>query len=275
MTVSSTIGFSLPNVVIVIGILFILRTLFKKVGIWFITAEIGLERKRNVVDSIFYVSTLLFSVVFGEYFTSQELWRHDYDHCFVGFPNRQENNWGLEAYYVYGIAFYTFSFLCLFLDEKKKDFNAMILHHIVTILLILVSGLGGMHRIGAVIMISFDKSDILLESAKICNRLKLHNSAAIFFVLFVISWIIYRVYDYPRYVLSSVFRAQQLSDSLVPQYEFCVVSLCVIYLLQIYWSWFIIKKLITMYKKGITAGEDPREDSFKEHEEHNQSTKDE
>jgi len=30
-----------------------------------------------------------------------------------------------------------------------------------------------------------------------------------------------------------------------------------------------------MYKKGITAGEDPREDSFKEHEEHNQSTKDE
>jgi len=275
MTVSSTIGFSLPNVVIVIGFLFILRTLFKKVGIWFISAEIGLERRRNVVDSIFYVSTLLFSVVFGEYFTGQELWRHDYDHCFVGFPNRQENNWGLEAYYVYGIAFYTFSFLCLFLDEKKKDFNAMILHHIVTILLILVSGLGGMHRIGAVIMISFDKSDILLESAKICNRLKLHNSAAVFFVLFVISWIIYRVYDYPRYVLSSVFRAQQLSDSPVPQYEFCVVSLCVIYLLQIYWSWFIIKKLITMYKKGITAGEDPREDSFKEHEEHNQSTKDE
>jgi len=268
MTETFSIGFSPQNVLVVIGFLFIARTLFKTFGVWFISTEIGEETRRNIVDSVFYVLTLVFSVCFGEYFTREELWRQDYDHCFVGFPDRQNINWGLQAYYVYGIAFYTFSCICLFIDEKKKDFNAMLLHHLITILLILVSGLGGMDRIGAVIMISFDKSDILLETAKICNRLKLHNSAATFFVMFVVSWINYRVYEYPRFILYSVFRAQQLSDRPVPLYELCVVCLCVIYLLQIYWSWFIVKKIVAMYNKGISAGEgDPREDSFKEHKE--------
>jgi len=197
MSDSIEIGFSLQNVVIVIGFLFIARVLFKSFGPLLISSEIGAETRRNIVDSIFYVFTLVLSVCFGEYFTREEVWRQDYDHCFIGFPNRQNINWGLQAYYVYGISFYTFSCICLFIDEKKKDFSAMLLHHIVTILLILVSGMGGMLRIGAVIMISFDKSDILLETAKICNRLKLHNSAATFFVMFVASWIKYRVYEYP------------------------------------------------------------------------------
>jgi len=261
------VGFSPQNIVVVIAILFVARTLFKTFGPRFISTEIGEETRRNIVDSVFYVSTLVFSVVFGEYFSREELWRQDYDHCFIGFPEKQSLNWGLQAYYVYGISFYTFSCICLFIDEKKKDFNAMLLHHLVTILLILVSGLGGMHRIGAVIMISFDKSDILLETAKICNRLKLHNSAATFFGMFVVSWINYRVYEYPRFILYSVFRAEQLSDQPIPLYELCVACLCVIYMLQLYWSWFIVKKLVTMYKKGITAGDDPREDSFKEHQE--------
>jgi len=267
MSDSFEIGFSPVNVSIVVGILFIARVLFKTFGPRFISAEMGEERRNNVVDSIFYVFTLVFSVGFGEYFTREEAWRQDYDHCFIGFPNRQNINWGLQAYYVYGISFYTFSCICLFIDEKKKDFNAMLLHHVVTIMLILVSGMGGMLRIGAVIMISFDKSDILLETAKICHRFKLHNSAATFFVMFVASWIKYRVYEYPVYVIYSVFRAEQFSDLPLPYFDLCKVCLCVIYVLQIYWSWFIIVKLYTMYKKGVTAGDDPREDTFKEHQE--------
>jgi len=227
----SIIGFSPQNALVVIGLLFLARFLFKTFGPRFISSDFGEETRRNVIDSIFYVFTLLFSVCFGEYFTREEVWRQDYDHCFIGFPDRQSINWGLQAYYVYGISFYTFSCICLFIDEKKKDFTAMLLHHIVTILLILVSGIGGMHRIGAVIMISFDKSDILLETAKICNRLKLHNSATTFFVMFVLSWINYRVYEYPRFVLYSVFRAPQLSDSPVPFFELCEVCLCIIYIL--------------------------------------------
>jgi hypothetical protein len=61
------------------------------------------------------------------------------------------------------------------MDEKKKDFVAMFSHHVVTILLVILSGLGNMHRVGAVIMLTFDICDILLEMAKISHKVKLHD----------------------------------------------------------------------------------------------------
>lgn len=259
-------GLLLPHVFTCLTVLFLLRTLFKFLAKYTLSSisEIREETWHNVVSSVFYLITLLFSVAFGEYISRGTIWRENNDHCFTGYPD-EIISWGMKAYYTYSISFYLFSVVCLFLDEKKKDFTAMLVHHLVTIFLVGASAAGGMHRIGIIIMLSFDKSDILLEAAKICNRMKLHNCAATFFVFFVASWINFRVYSYPVYVLSSASRAEMLAGHSIPYYNLCFASLVVIWALQMYWSWFIVKKVIVMAKKGVTAGDDPREATFKEH----------
>ena len=78
----------------------------------------------------------------------------------------------LKVYYTYCISFYLYGVITTLIDEHKKDFVAMLLHHIVTIGLIYMSACGNMHRIGAVIMLTFDICDILLEAATISHRVK-------------------------------------------------------------------------------------------------------
>jgi hypothetical protein len=78
-------------------------------------------------------------------------------------------------YYTYCLSFYFYGVTTVIMDEKKKDFFAMFAHHVATILLVVISGLGNMHRIGAVIMLTFDICDVFLELAKLSHKLKCHN----------------------------------------------------------------------------------------------------
>jgi hypothetical protein len=261
-------GFLPEYLALFTGGLFLFRPVFQTTGKRFQKAKIGDETWKNVVGSVYYLTTLVLSLCFGEFITRGAVWRQDYDYCFIGYSEKTDVEWGLRLYYSYAFSFYLFSLVCLFLDEKKKDFAAMALHHVVTLFLIWASAVGNMHKIGAIIMLSFDKSDILLEGAKICNRLKLHNSAGSLFVMFVVSWLNYRVYSYPVHVLGAVFRSQSLTETPIPHLHSCTFLLVIIWLLQLYWSWFIIKKVITIVKKGVAdGGDDPREDNFKEHRE--------
>jgi hypothetical protein len=224
---------------------------------------ISTETRSNIVDSIFYTATMVFSVSFGEFASRNAEWKQDYEQCFKGFPHELDPY--LKAYYTFCLGFYIFWMYCvIFVDERKKDHVAMVLHHVVTMVVILLSALGGTQRIGVVIMLSFDVCDILLESAKICNRSKLHNSAATFFVFFVIFWTKNRVINYPQMVWVA-WIGEDLAGSRIAFHTSSVNLLVIILLLQYYWSYFIVKKIGQMWSKGITAGEDPRDESMKEY----------
>ena len=70
------------------------------------------------------------------------------------------------------------------------------IHHVVTVGLLVYSYYVNLTRIGIMIMLLHDVSDIFLEAAKLSRYCRRQNLSMFFFALFFASWIVCR-YDHP------------------------------------------------------------------------------
>jgi len=224
----------------------------------------NLEPKRELefIYSMYYTLCLVISVSIGEYATRSELWRVDVDHCFIGWPT---HTFPLshKFYYTFAFAFYAYSLILVaFVEEKKKDYWAMVLHHMVTCTTIFLSGQYDLARIGAVILLTFDICDIFLETAKLFSKIKEDVPATLTFVIFTGLWIRNRLYFFPLYVIPAIVNAEDLSGHEVPYLPVHVTIMITLFILNVYWSYFIAKKLLGFIKNGTKKEmDDPREKS--------------
>lgn len=97
--------------------------------------------------------------------------------------------------------FTAFSHVFLECDRDRKDDLQMLVHHVVTIGLILLSHCSGFGRIGAVIMLLHDASDIPADIVKITHYLGFENLCACCFGLLLAVWGYLRLYVFPYYVI--------------------------------------------------------------------------
>lgn len=126
----------------------------------------------------------------------------------------------LESYYVFELSYYTAGIVIhVLIDQPLKDFYVMLFHHIITICLVGFSYFWGLHRIGMLILMVHDVSDVFLDYAKCFHYLELvfprfrrilsdatqEFFSTITFVNLIISWIVYRLYLYPAYCVYSAF----------------------------------------------------------------------
>jgi len=251
--------FDLSLILLFMNFLFVMRMVFHKILSKYLSKlDLKENEKRNLISSIFYMSAIISSVLFGEYVTFQESWKSNLDDTFVGWPHVASNN--LNLYYNYCICFYMNQLLIHCTEKRKKDFWLMIVHHLITITLIGASGFGKMQRIGTVIMLRFDPCDILLEAAKILSKMKFKVTSVACFFLFVVLWVVNRLWWYPTKILLSAWKAEVLAGQEIPWLRFCVFCLFLIFILQIYWTYFILKKLVSFYQNGMNDTEDPREE---------------
>lgn len=137
----------------------------------------------------------------------------------------------------------------------------MITHHVVTITLLAVSYQFGQHRIGSVVLILHDVSDIFLEGAKLCRYAGFEGItnysfglfATVFFVSRLIILPLRVLYPIVLYLPSIYYNVQQcagpatcagaplLSFSLKGFWLFLLGSLqC----LHIYWFWLIFRMIL-------------------------------
>lgn len=109
----------------------------------------------------------------------------------------------VQWYYYIKLAFYTsLSITGVLFDVARKDFWEMQLHHWTTILLMVFSYTSGLHRIGALILVVHDISDVGLEWAKGTNYIWEGSLATeIFFGLFAIMFLLCRLILYPFWMI--------------------------------------------------------------------------
>lgn len=225
---------------------------------WF--KQVEPHKEKDIHASMFYCLCLILSVIIGEATTGHEGWRTDYYECYRGWPQDQKHSWGLKFYYTFTISFYLYSIVLIFFEEKKKDFVAMLVHHLVTLTTLTLSGYIEHYRIGVVICLLFDFCDILLELAKILNKCKADLSATIAFTAFVLAWVRNRLFLFPMYIIPSIINAEELSNHEIPFHKLHCIIMVVLMVLQIYWSYFIFKKLVGFITNGISSnGGDPRD----------------
>ncbi len=203
-------------------------------------------------------------------------WVVDSSKLWLGWPRIDQNEGGVREIYIVYFAMYLHELVFVFIDSAGDDFVAMVTHHIVTMTLLLASWLCNLTRIGALITILHDVSDLLLQAAKCFNYAKVLNPrmelvADALFVGFAISFYWLRLGIFPMYPLYSVFSGEvcRFIACIEPPFTmfkcwssgvvlFFLPLLTSLQVLQIFWGWKLAK---AVYRKVVLGKlEDVRDD---------------
>ncbi|EDQ89724.1 uncharacterized protein MONBRDRAFT_20758 [Monosiga brevicollis MX1] len=141
-----------------------------------------------------------------------------------------------ESYYVAELAYYVSGiFIHVFLDQPLKDYWVMFSHHVITILLIYCSYVFGYQRVGMLVLLCHDVSDIFLDYAKCFHYLDLDMLSTLTFVNMLISWVLYRLYYYPTIAINSAM-FESIEEGPKPKFHelFCI-WLSLLQILHVYW----------------------------------------
>lgn len=166
------------------------------------------------------------------------------------------------------LSFYWSLLFSVFTETKRKDFLEMVVHHIVTILLLVLSWTCNLTRGGTLVLVIHDVADIFLESAKMTKYIKWQRTCDILFGIFTIVWIYTRLYLYPFWILqrqvtpistcycssklclfSTCFGAKEIVPMFAAYYIFNSMLLMLL-VLHIIWTYFILKVLYRAVLSG-------------------------
>ena len=171
--------------------------------------------------------------------------------------------------YAVDMAFYMYAIPCALLFEtRRKDFQMMTVHHVITVALIGYSYALGYTKVGVTIMFLHDVCDPLLEVAKLAKYAQLEAVTNTMFVLFMTAWVAMRVVYFPFWVVRSVLfeLPQVFASGVLPVswYIFAgmLLSLCV---MHVVWTFMIFKVAVNVLTQG--EADDVRESSDSEAEE--------
>uniref|UniRef100_A0A8C7KGG8 Ceramide synthase 3 n=1 Tax=Oncorhynchus kisutch TaxID=8019 RepID=A0A8C7KGG8_ONCKI len=167
---------------------------------------------------VFYLLALIGGVVS----LYDKEWFYDTWEVWNGFPKQtmlDSQYW----YYILEMSFYGSLLFRVTFDVKRKDFKEQIIHHLATLTLLSFSWCVNYIRIGTLVMLIHDASDVLLESAKLFNYhhclYRLHHSRLIH-----CTWV-YPTLQYPPFF----------------GYYFFNVMLVVLLFLHIFWAYLILR----------------------------------
>jgi hypothetical protein len=89
-------------------------------------------------------------------------------------------------------------------DTVRGDFREMFIHHVVTNLLVIGSSFCRFTRVGSMVFLVHDISDIPVDLSKLANFLKWKATTAVCFATMVGIWLITRLYILPFIIYRSV-----------------------------------------------------------------------
>lgn len=134
---------------------------------------------------------------YGIWVGYRESWLLDMRAIWGGWPLEQTVSSEVRWYYFLSMGHYIHLFVTQFFEPKRKDWWEMFIHHIVTMLLLFFSYLVNFVRIGTVVLLCHDGSDIFLELAKLFNYLRYGTLCDVTFTVFAVAFFVGRLVLYP------------------------------------------------------------------------------
>lgn len=220
--------------------------------------EIEVKKHRaadQLVKIIFHATAALFA---AQYFGRFDWWIPNLINfrSFMKMPLKTMD----KVYYMYQAGYHMHSLFHFFLLEKntKADDFVMGLHHIVTVILIFASYLGGSpyFQFGAVVYYVHDASDVFVALVKISNYLHLPSICLVFGLLFALGgWIYFRIYIFGVHIILVAgygtimeFNTRGVESFAVTGVIFTVLMLS-LWIMHCYWLKAIVLSLIRVVTK--------------------------
>lgn len=217
---------------------------------------------------LYFLSAELFEVAV----LYKESWFTNTRHFWVGpgdqiWPDQKVKT-KLKALYVYAAGFYIYSFFAaIFWETRRSDFVVTILHHVATVVLIILSYVLRFARVGCIVLAIHDASDVVMEFSKILKYIGYDLLPSITFVIFVISWLVLRIIYFPIWIIWSTsyeviltLDKGKLQNGPIYYYVFNTLLIC-LFILNIFWWVLMYRMLVKQIKSQGKVGEDVRSDS--------------
>lgn len=152
------------------------------------------------------------------------------------------------------MAFYWSLTFSQFFDVKRKDFWQMFFHHMITLLLISLSWMCNLHRVGSLVLLVHDCADILLEAAKLTKYANYQKACDVIFAVFTFVWIFTRLGLFPRIIYSTSVEAKRVVP-MFPAYYIFNTLLILLLILHCVWTYMILQIAIRAIRVGQMDGD--------------------
>lgn len=167
----------------------------------------SLKDRSKLAESIFYtchyvVAFSFFAIVLWP----NELWIRDLNpfsnkpivlNIFDPYP--PPTNILVDMYYMHALGFYMAALVFLMVyDSRRSDYNVLMLHHLVTLLLVTVSYYYNYVRAGVIILALHDLGDIFLYLATTLHKLGYAGADTFVFGIFAVVFYVSRLAALPR-----------------------------------------------------------------------------
>eukprot|EP00744_Colponema_vietnamica_P008302 GILI01011854.1.p1 GENE.GILI01011854.1~~GILI01011854.1.p1 ORF type:complete len:352 (+),score=79.87 GILI01011854.1:123-1178(+) len=161
-------------------------------------------------------------------------------------------------YYSYQIGFFFAELYAICTETKRSDFLEYLIHHIVTLYLMIFSWAAYEHRVGSYVLIIHDAVDIFLCLSKMAHYIKVRDLVMFpTFISFVVSYAFFRMFCLPvlSYELLTVTRFEH-SNFASSMLGFILAF--VLQALHVFWFYLILRVIYKMFVVGVN--EDVRSD---------------
>ena len=200
-----------------------------------------------------------------------------------GYPSSMSE---LRLFYIFQLVLWIWTGVsCKFFEERRKDYFVMMLHHVMTVALVLYSFMGGELACGLVVLVVHDASDVVLDCMKMSNYLKVEDSHGYYVteILFVLNtyvvWPYLRMYYFPKYVITAIYYGYPelcgTAKTPWPGSSKGVLMIVALFLLHCFW-WLLLNKIALKLFRGTdshTAGNEEYEYTMQDQEENEGNTK--
>lgn len=194
---------------------------------------------RKLNESLWRFLHYSISVAFGMFVLLDKSWLWEIKECWLGYPYQVLNS-EIRWYYLFSIAAYWSQIASHFLDTRRKDFWMLIVHHIVALLLLLMSWICNFHRVGSLVLVTLDFAEIFLEAAKMAKFSNHHKLCNGIFIIFIIAWFAARLGLYLRIIYSAIFDVPYIFATF-PAYYALIGMLVIVVCISLAWTYMILQ----------------------------------
>ncbi|XP_043833786.1 ceramide synthase 4-like [Dromiciops gliroides] len=178
-----------------------------------------------------------------------ETWFGQPETVWNGYPKKPLQP-AIYWWYLLELSFYLSLLLTLSLDVKRKDFKEQVIHHFVTITLILFSYSANFVHIGALVLLLHDVSDIFMEACKMLIYAQWRQARDIMFILFALVFFVSRLILFPIKVLYTTYYTFLTNYQVFFGYYFANALLMVLQGLNAFWFFLILRMFYKLLSEG-------------------------
>jgi len=178
-------------------------------------------------------------------------WWKNTDEVWTPCGDTQVFEWYIQWFYLAQLAIWIATcFVHRFIDEIRKDYYVMFIHHVATICLVGGSYYYGYLRVGILVLLVHDGSDIVVDSLKMANYMDINIITVIVFITNLVTWAVIRLGIFPHTVMHAAaivsFRRCHRIHGWLLMNSFLVVLL----MLHVWWYFLFLRMLFRLVASG-------------------------